>query len=631
MAFDRSVRYPTKWLPATDSFPLGVPKNSTTEISKDGSPFEKDFISDTEGFFQGLIKQSGLIISGNPDTALVSDYINALKTLVPAPIGSVNNFKNLVGLYEGQQISLTSYHPGWAATASGMAKGGGIFAWDPAMVRTTHDGGTRHSPSRDLATEGLTTYLSNVVNIATGGWKRIENEIDVYMFGAIGTGIGTGSDTVPINSALAAKSLQGGGDVLLKRGEFNANVFHNFAKVNLIGEYKGSLLAPSTGICLICQSVSGGNAGLVNNIAFSGKNGATVGLSINGWSRGQFGTLTFIDSLADGILIDGDGSTEFFFRDVYMNGITRNPLKYSRTDGIDTGGVYFQTLSITGCPSTNPHIELISSHSSRTRAFMFIDHLISDNAPNGCLRLVNIDQFNVDTGWLTGTFASGGLLEMLEVKDVNFDNVSIQNSDPTGYNILLTSGTFTDITMRQMRLSGPGEDLHVVSATISRCELQANSTTATKTNSDSSYRKFVSKGSAKVYQAAVQTITASVFTTVDVDSVVYDDESLINLSSNKYTAVHNGLYSINALVTYLASSDEDRYSIKLLKNGVTTITLEHEEGSGTGNQSVSCSGVFYLVEGDTIEMQTFQDSLSDKSLVSGEEHTRLDITMVRQQ
>ena len=124
-------------------------------------------------------------------------------------------------------------------------------------------------------------------------------------------------------------------------------------------------------------------------MSFSGLNGAVAGLSVAGYSRGKFSTLSFQDALQDGVLIDGNASTEFWFNDVYMNGVTRNPILYSRTNGVDTGGVYWKGLWITGSPSSEPHIVITSSHTSKTRAFMFFDMLISDNAPNGCVKINN--------------------------------------------------------------------------------------------------------------------------------------------------------------------------------------------------------------------------------------------------
>ena len=237
---------------------------------------------------------------------------------------------------------------------------------------------------------------------------------------------------------------------------------------------------------------------------------------------------------------------------------------------------------------------------------------------------------HIRQSWLTGTADLKGLLDLSDIKDVTVLGASIQNSSATGYNILFSSGEITDLEM-DLRLSGPGEDLHVVSANISRSSLKTNSTTSTKTNSSSSYRKLISKGSAKAYQTVAQTISTGVFTTVNLSSEVYDDENLVDLATDRYTTAHYGLYSIEAQATYLASSDQNRYSIKLLKNGADTVSLTHEEGSGTGNQTVFTGGSFYLEQGDTIEMQTRQDSGSDKALVAGQELTRLTVTMVRQQ
>jgi len=182
----------------------------------------------------------------------------------------------------------------------------------------------------------------------------------------------------------------------------------------------------------------------------------------------------------------------------------------------------------------------------------------------------------------------------------------------------------------KIRLATP-EELVARAFECAKLSLQANSTTTTKTNSSSSYRKLISKGSAKIYQDFVQTIPTGVFTTVNLGSEVYDDEDLFDLGTETYTADHQGFYSIEAKVTYLVSSDQNRYSIKLVKDGTDDIDLTHDEGSGTGNMTVQVNGTYYLDKGAAITMQTRQDSGSNKDLIAGEEFTKLTVTMVRQQ
>lgn len=80
MAIDYNQRYPDQT--DTDSnYPQGKARNKTTPASTDGFPFEEDYINDQLGFFQALLKESGITPSGNADTANNSDYLDALKRI----------------------------------------------------------------------------------------------------------------------------------------------------------------------------------------------------------------------------------------------------------------------------------------------------------------------------------------------------------------------------------------------------------------------------------------------------------------------------------------------------------------------------------------------------------------------
>lgn len=198
MSFDRSVRYPTKWLPPTASFPFGVPKNSTTETSKDGSPFEKDYISDYEGFFQGLLSRPLITVSGNPDTALVSDYMNGLYSLVGHRVESIANVPANVGIQSGHMMQLLGWHPD-------SNTGAGVFVWDPNKAKADHDGGVFLSPTVPVPLDfdipsHVASYLVGSGETDPGGsgcWVRKERLIiDPAMYGAYATGILTDSQSI---------------------------------------------------------------------------------------------------------------------------------------------------------------------------------------------------------------------------------------------------------------------------------------------------------------------------------------------------------------------------------------------------------------------------------------------------
>lgn len=67
------------------SYPDGSYLDDSTGTSGDGTPIEKSQKDDLEGLLQGLRLNSDIVASGNPDTALVSDYLDAFRRLTIFP------------------------------------------------------------------------------------------------------------------------------------------------------------------------------------------------------------------------------------------------------------------------------------------------------------------------------------------------------------------------------------------------------------------------------------------------------------------------------------------------------------------------------------------------------------------
>lgn len=64
-----------------DAYPHGSFKNETAPEANDGTPLDKAWANNYEGFFQALIEAAGITPNGTPDTVLVSQYFDALTTL----------------------------------------------------------------------------------------------------------------------------------------------------------------------------------------------------------------------------------------------------------------------------------------------------------------------------------------------------------------------------------------------------------------------------------------------------------------------------------------------------------------------------------------------------------------------
>lgn len=79
MATNRATRYPGRWGAVSADYPMGVPKNRTSDTAKDGSYFEKDWIADYEAFFGSLLDEAGETVNGTTDTAQNSQLHKAMQ------------------------------------------------------------------------------------------------------------------------------------------------------------------------------------------------------------------------------------------------------------------------------------------------------------------------------------------------------------------------------------------------------------------------------------------------------------------------------------------------------------------------------------------------------------------------
>lgn len=82
MAIAPKLVYPGQ-LDETDpvGYPHGKAQNETSPGDDDGTPLEQALVNDIFGFQQALLGEAGLTPSGTPDTAVASQYLQALKII----------------------------------------------------------------------------------------------------------------------------------------------------------------------------------------------------------------------------------------------------------------------------------------------------------------------------------------------------------------------------------------------------------------------------------------------------------------------------------------------------------------------------------------------------------------------
>lgn len=254
MAFNRPASQPGFWLPGDVDRPQGNAKSSTTPTSKDGSPWSKLLIDDYEGWFQGLLFLSGITPSGNPDTVLVSDYLDALAVLTVQQISSVASFEGLIG-FGSRAIDLRGWNPG-------TNYGGDIFVWDGARLRSEHDGGFVISPAVPW-TGDRSDFLAGVGDpdpSKSGVWVRLNKEginfKNVLNYGALANGVG--DDSPSSQSALATLIPANGGVLYYPAGKylFLSSVFKKMDAGGVLGRGL-SILGDGYGVSSIIVGFSG--------------------------------------------------------------------------------------------------------------------------------------------------------------------------------------------------------------------------------------------------------------------------------------------------------------------------------------------------------------------------------------
>lgn len=87
MAINPGALFPANTEPPDADYPYGGAKDETTPStptvpgSLDGTPWVKSLLNDNFGFQQALLTEAAIVPSGNAETSLVSQYLDALKAL----------------------------------------------------------------------------------------------------------------------------------------------------------------------------------------------------------------------------------------------------------------------------------------------------------------------------------------------------------------------------------------------------------------------------------------------------------------------------------------------------------------------------------------------------------------------
>ena len=98
---------PLRYVPSSAEYPYGAIKPSTSPNLKDGSPLLAEAENDWQGFSDALLASVSLTPSGDPDTALVSQRLEAINTLISNAVLNVRELFDINPVAGGATLEVS--------------------------------------------------------------------------------------------------------------------------------------------------------------------------------------------------------------------------------------------------------------------------------------------------------------------------------------------------------------------------------------------------------------------------------------------------------------------------------------------------------------------------------------------
>jgi len=141
MSLNKALRYPGRWNAPTTEYPMGVPKNRTSDTAKDGTYFEKDWLAEHEAFFGALMNEAGFSPNGDVDTAEASQFFDSLVNLKQvAPLN--NDYNGYMDPDHQSSLPSDAGYPGNSGSPT-------TYALDDEISRRIYSGSAGNSVSSD--------------------------------------------------------------------------------------------------------------------------------------------------------------------------------------------------------------------------------------------------------------------------------------------------------------------------------------------------------------------------------------------------------------------------------------------------------------------------------------------------
>ena len=165
-------RYAPRANPADSNYTNGSFKNESVPGADDGTPLEVATINDLQGFTDSLLAEAGITADGNPDTALVSQRLDASKK-VHGVYGTIA--KLAAGKYKDQTVVTLAErgYSQWVVSVGGSPDGVGILDAAGGNVARPIEGDQTITPF-------IFGGVGDNVSIDTAAFFYMRDNYDVY-------------------------------------------------------------------------------------------------------------------------------------------------------------------------------------------------------------------------------------------------------------------------------------------------------------------------------------------------------------------------------------------------------------------------------------------------------------------
>jgi hypothetical protein len=201
LALDPSARYSGQIdTSAPEDYPHGKARNRTLPNDGTGTPLERDFVNDIFGLQQALLRYAGITPANTPDTARVSQYLDAIDSMIPKAVDNWD--KELYqqpqpGLRtnDGHMFSIGETRLGYPQ-ASGIGGGDGPFIFSEVDYRTN---GWESAGSAGIGDWSHPAYGNGfVISFETNGGTEVRKwDTTAQTWSGAGTMAGVAADWIP--------------------------------------------------------------------------------------------------------------------------------------------------------------------------------------------------------------------------------------------------------------------------------------------------------------------------------------------------------------------------------------------------------------------------------------------------